>query len=122
MCLEGICGVSSQAPLVCIPGSVRTTAMAEKSGVDIMRDGIVRGISGAVMLESSLRGIDSMCLLVPASVQAPDPRAASRLLESLVTLYPSLYADPAALIREAEEIDRRMQEQVQIPDSNNIYG
>lgn len=111
ICIEGVGGVKIDGPMVCVPGSENAKARAKGAGLEIMKDGIVRGISGCIMLEASLNGMDPMSLLVPASLQVPDPRAAARLLEPISALYPSASVDPSTLLKEADEIERSIKAQ-----------
>lgn len=122
ICIEGVGGVHTDGPMVCVPGSEEAEQMARRAGLDIMKDGIVRGMSGCIMLEASLRGMNPMSLLVPASAQLPDPRAAARLLEPISALFPSVAVDPSTLLREAEEMERSIKAGQDIPNRDNIYG
>lgn len=122
VCFEGVGGIDTDGPVVCIPGSEKTRAMAEENGIEIMDNGIVRGISGSLMLEASLRGLDSMSLVIPASIQTPDPGAAARFIGPLSAMYPALAVDDSQLIKEADVIAQRLQAGNQPEDPTNIYG
>lgn len=123
VCLEGVAGPGSTDPILGVAGSDAAQEMLESAGIQILADGIVRGLSGSILLEGSYRRMDTMALLVPANPQIPDPRAAARLAEPLGRMFPRLSIDTAPLYAEAEEIDNHIQAQQENPGSGGgIYG
>ena len=89
-----------------------------------MKDGIVRGVSGILLMEGSYEGMNVMSLMVPANAQLPDPRAAARLMGPITAMYPRIAIDTEPLFREAEEIDSRVQAQQALegdPSTGGIY-
>ena len=57
------------------------------SGIDMIPQGFVTGIPGAILNESLLRKIRGVTLLVKANPQKPDPRAAATLVEAVNRVY-----------------------------------
>ena len=111
ICLEGVAGVESTAPVGGVGGNDAVKKKLESVEVPLMNDGIVRGVSGVLLMEGSYEGMDIMSLMVPANPQLPDPRAAARLMEPVTAMYPRIAIDTDPLFKEAEEIDSRVQSQ-----------
>lgn len=57
------------------------------SGIDMIPQGFVTGIPGAILNESLLRKIRGVTLLVKANPQKPDPLAAATLIEAVNRVY-----------------------------------
>ena len=124
ICLEGVAGYEASAPLGGVGGNEDTRKKLEDAGLTLMKDGIVRGVSGILLMEGSYEGMNVMSLMVPANAQLPDPRAAARLMDPITAMYPRIAIDTEPLFREAEEIDSRVQAQQALegdPSTGGIY-
>ncbi|WP_019177717.1 proteasome assembly chaperone family protein [Methanomassiliicoccus luminyensis] len=109
--LEGINWMSSEEPK--IQGVASTPASRElmsKYGVEEMKDGMVSGLSGVLLYQGEMRGLDVICLLGPARVDLPDARGSAKLLEVVAKMLPELKIDPEPLYKEAEEIERQIKQ------------
>ena len=111
ICLEGVAGIEPTAPVGGVGGNEAVRQKLESVNVPLMNDGIVRGISGILLMEGSYQGMNVMSLMVPANPQLPDPRAAARLMEPVTAMYPRIAIDTDPLFKEADEIDSRVQSQ-----------
>ena len=111
ICLEGVAGVDPSSPVGGVGGNDSVKERLESVGVPLMSDGIVRGVSGIVLMEGTYGGMNVMSLMVPANAQVPDPRAAAKLMEPITAMYPRIAIDTEPLFREAEEIESRIQAQ-----------
>jgi uncharacterized protein (TIGR00161 family) len=80
-----------------------------KDVAEPLNRGTITGVSGPLLLEGSLRGIDAVCLLVETPGTYPDPRAASRLVEALNEGM-GLDIDTSKLEEEAERIAKTVEE------------
>jgi len=77
--------------------------------IESFNDGNISGISGSIMVNSSLNDLDAICILGEAQVFAPDPRAASDVIETLNEMF-SLGVDVSELLEQAEQIESQMQQ------------
>ena len=113
ICLEGVAGYDPSAPVGGVGGNEAAADKLRSADVPLMNDGIVRGISGILLMEGTYRDMNVMSLMAPANAQIPDPRAAARLMAPITEMYPRISLDTEPLFREAEEIDSRIQSQNQ---------
>lgn len=123
--VDGIPNNDPASMLMAAYSTERSKALLEESGITIMRDGIIRGVSGVALYQSKVDMLDTVCLISPASPQLPDPRAAAAVLDPLCKLIPRLEVDPSPLFKEADEIEKRLRaQQVQqsFTNENNLYG
>ena len=97
----------------------------EETGVPVMKEGLVRGVTGIMLYEGTFSKKDIICILCPANPQLPDPRAAATALTPLSKIVPNLNIDPTPLNNEANDIDNRVRAQQQAQQeigTQNIYG
>jgi uncharacterized protein len=74
----------------------------------MLEHGVLRGMSGALLGEGRRRGLDLLSILVEADPRFPDARAASKLIEHLNVLLPSIELDPEPLLEEAERLEGQL--------------
>ncbi len=74
-----------------------------------LEKGTITGVSGPLLLESDVRGLEAACLLVETPGMYPDPRAAARVLEILKEAI-DVEVDISALEEEADKIAKSVQE------------
>ncbi len=79
----------------------------KKYSVELYDNGIVVGLSGALMSEALLRRIIGIVLMTPATAQLPDPEAAADLID-VVNDHFKLSIDTSALLKEAENIKKQL--------------
>ncbi|MHA1303973.1 MAG: proteasome assembly chaperone family protein [Candidatus Heimdallarchaeaceae archaeon] len=79
----------------------------KKYAVEIYDNGIVLGLSGALMSEALLRKIVGIVLMTPATVNLPDPEAAVDLIE-VVNDHFKLNIETAPLLKQAEDIKKQL--------------
>ncbi len=99
--------------------------MMVRYGVEPFEDGMVRGISGVLLYEGSVRRMKVMSIMGTARSEIPDPKGAANLLETIKKMLPEVSIDTDPLYAEAAEIDKRLKAQTEAPDqgSNDIlYG
>lgn len=123
--VDGIPNNDPASMLMAAYSTEHSKAILEEAGITIMKDGIVRGVSGVALYQSKVDNLDTICLISPASPQLPDPRAAAAILDPLCKLIPRLEVDPTPLMKEAEEIEKRLhaqQAQQNMINENNLYG
>ncbi len=77
--------------------------------VQVFDEGNISGISGSIMVKSSLAGMDGICLLGETQVFAPDPRAAASVIEVLNEMY-GTDVDTQELMEQADQIESQMRQ------------
>lgn len=75
--------------------------------VEVFSEGNVSGITGSILVESSVRGLDAICLLGETQLYAPDPRAASSAIAILNEIY-GFGVDTSELLEQADQIESQM--------------
>ena len=97
--------------------------MMKEYDIDSVDDGMVRGISGMMLLKSSEIDLDMITLLGSAKQDMPDPKGAAKLMEPLTRLLPELKIDTEPLYKEAEEIEKKIRNhQMHQYENQDIYG
>jgi uncharacterized protein len=81
--------------------------------VQFMQEGMVSGISGILLYEGDIRGMDTMCLLAGTQSQYPDAGAAARILELVNVMLPEIKIDPQPLFDESERIEQELKKHLQ---------
>lgn len=124
ICLEGINRFSDHdEPLVCGSGPGAMDLM-KKSKLDKMDNGMIRGMTGVLLYDGPLAGLNVVSIMTEGNPNIPDPGAAAKLLEPMSKMVPGLKLDPSPLLKEAEEIERHIdnQEQEERLDDSALYG
>jgi predicted ATP-grasp superfamily ATP-dependent carboligase len=81
----------------------------KRSGVRPLLDGVIGGVSGALLIEALARQIPTAAILVSANdVGYPDHRAAAKLIEVLDKILPHLQIDTRPLRTQAEVIEKAL--------------
>ena len=91
--------------------------------IESIEDGMVRGLSGMMLLKASEIDLDVITLLGSAKQDMPDPKGAAKLMEPLTRLLPELKIDTEPLYKEAEEIEKKIRnQQIHQYENQDIYG
>ena len=97
----------------------------EKYQIEPFSDGMIRGISGVMLYNGSLRGMDIITILGSARSDIPDPIGAAKLLEPIQRMIPEIKLDMEPLYQEASDLNRRLSAQTAPPEPDNntiLYG
>jgi uncharacterized protein len=76
-----------------------------KTGLPPMERALIAGITAQILLEAPKRGIAAGGLLVEASRDHPDGRAAAALVDALGKMIPDVDVDPKPLLKEASALE-----------------
>lgn len=108
--LEGVVrGAGDQTPDVFMAaGDPKVLAELEKTGIPIMGRAIIAGITAQLLLTAPVRGVRAGALIVEASHDHPDARAAAALVEALSRIVPEVAMDPKPLLKEAAQLEREL--------------
>jgi predicted ATP-grasp superfamily ATP-dependent carboligase len=82
----------------------------EAAGARSLEDGVIGGVSGALLVQGIGRDLPVVTLLVSARVEEglPDHRAGAALIETLDRLLPELKIDTQPLRQQAEQIEKAL--------------
>jgi predicted ATP-grasp superfamily ATP-dependent carboligase len=82
----------------------------EPAGVRLLEDGVIGGVSGALLVQGLGRNIPVAVFLVSARVAEglPDHRAGAALIETLDRLLPEIQIDTGPLRAQAEQIEKAL--------------
>lgn len=89
-------------------GVAATPKMAELlKGMDIklLEQGVIKGMTGAMLSEGSSRGRNIMSIMVEADPRFPDARAAAVIIEQLNKMMPVVDLDHEPLLAEAQQLE-----------------
>lgn len=92
-------------------GVAATEKMSEiLSSLEIppLEQGVIKGMTGAMLSEASARGRNIMSIMVEADPRFPDARAAAIIIEQLNKLLPVVDLDSDPLIEEAKELEEQL--------------
>lgn len=98
---------------------VKLVKTLTKAGIPAMERALIGGIGAQILLDAPLRGVRAAGLLVEASKDHPDGRAAAALVEAIALLVPDVVVDAKPLQKEAMELEREIknaQSQVRGPE------
>ncbi|MDD5417884.1 MAG: PAC2 family protein [Candidatus Nanoarchaeia archaeon] len=104
ICLEGISSQSDEKPKTYTITS--NLKLKKELGVksEVMDNGIIMGVSAAILLESKMSNIPAACLLVQSNPQFPDGKAAAALVSNISELM-NLNISTDRLISEANAFE-----------------
>jgi uncharacterized protein len=100
-------------------------SLIDEYGIEHFDDGMVRGVSGTLLYECSVKGIDAITLMGSAKSELPDPFGAARLLDPLKRMFPEINVDTEPLYEEAEALNKRINSrptQQAGSDDSILYG
>lgn len=108
LCLEGIGSteMSTESKTFYHSTSPHVAAALEKSGCSKLREGIIMGLAGLLMLKSE-RKIDVSTVFAESHSSLPDSKAAAKVVEVL-DQYLGLEVDYKPLIKQAEKFEEKL--------------
>ncbi len=110
VCLAGIRAPELEdEPSLYYAATSERAAEPFKDVAEPLERGTITGVSGPLLLEGDLRGLEAVCLLVETPGTYPDPRAASKVVEALNEGL-GLDIDTSKLEEEAERIAKAVEE------------
>ena len=124
VCLEGVPKFDQSDEMVVCHSGPGGEKLARKTKIKMMTGGMLRGMTGVIMYSGPSHGMDVVSIVVPASQNYPDPAAASQFIAPMRKLVPGLRLDTKPLLEEAEQIQKKIEEQTAVPNTGEIqyYG
>ena len=108
--------------IIGVGSTEKARKMMADLGINSFDDGMVRGLSGLILMKAAEDDFDVITLLGTARQDMPDPRGAAKMMETLSKIIPELNIDPEPLYAEAEEIDNKVRQTPRGYDNQDIYG
>ena len=102
--------------VMAIASGVNGEKLLKKSGVEPMREGMIRGLTGVMMYLAPNKGMDIISIMVPATPNVPDPGSAASFIEPISKLIPGFKTSPKELMKENDLI------QAQIANAQSTSG
>lgn len=87
--------------------------LLDEHKIPTLRDGIISGISGMLLADGELNGIDVICLLAESNPRTPDARAAIRIVHTIDKLLPDIEIDVTPLEAQAAMFEKMFKESVE---------
>lgn len=84
--------------------------MLVKAGIPPMERALIAGITAQILLEAPHRGVKAGGILVEASRDHPDGRAAAALIEAIAKMVPDVAVDAKPLLKEAMALEKEIKE------------
>jgi uncharacterized protein len=103
-----------QDSVICGVGSNEDTRLKLKSaGISLLEEGVVPGITGALLNEGKLSNVNVACLLFELRPEIPDARAVVAIVEAITKLDPQIHLDLMPLYQDAEKIENQLKTMTQ---------
>ncbi len=84
--------------------------LIKKTGLEVMKEGMIRGLTGVMMYQAPNKGMDIISIMVPATSGVPDPGSATAFIEPISKLIPGFKTSPKELMKEAAIINAQIEE------------
>ena len=110
-----------QYSILGVGSTERARELMKKYEIDSVDEGMVRGLSGMLLVNAAENDLDVITLLGSAKQDMPDPRGAAKIMEPLAKMFPELEIDTEPLYKEAEDIEKKITAQ-SYKTNDNIYG
>ncbi|MBW3018764.1 PAC2 family protein [Candidatus Woesearchaeota archaeon] len=84
-------------------------AKFEKYGIDCLGEGIIVGVTSALLLKAKSEKVPITCMFAETASKLPDSKAAAKIIEML-DKYLGLKVDPKPLLKQAEEFEEKLKQ------------
>lgn len=124
LALEGVVrGEGDDTPDVfCAAAKEDVLKELRKVGVPVMERALIGGVTSHIVLAGPSRGLRTGSLLVEASRDHPDGRAAAALVEALAKVMPDVSIDPKPLLKEALQLEAEINQNRQTAEATFAAG
>jgi uncharacterized protein len=107
VCLEGIAGKGESGKLFGIGTVKGLDDELMKDGMEILKNGVILGVSAALLLECKSEGIPAVCLMAQSHASFPDGKASAKLVDYLSKKY-NLNINSKPLWKEADKFESQI--------------
>ncbi|MGB9635758.1 MAG: proteasome assembly chaperone family protein [Thermoplasmata archaeon] len=94
-------GAQGEGGIYGVGSTERMRKLLAEHNISMLRDGIISGISGTLLADGELSGIDVLCLLAESNPSMPDARAAIKIVKTIDKLLPDIEIDTTPLEAQA---------------------
>lgn len=124
LALEGVIrGEGDDTPDVfCAAAKDDVLKELKKTGTPVMERALIGGVTAHLVLAGPARGVRTGALLVEASKDHPDGRAAAALIEALARVVPDIAIDPMPLLKEAMALETQIKSTQQAAEASLAAG
>ncbi len=122
VCLEGIPRTAPNEEVTACGSGPAAPEMIKKARLPRMESGMVRGITGVMLYDGPLSGFSVVSMLVPGNQNLPDPGSAAEIIEPMSRIVPGLKVGTSMLLKEAEEINKRLTPPEEPREEAPLYG
>ncbi len=113
-----------------VAATEQMVSILEELEIPLLEQGVIKGMTGAMLAEASARGRNIMSLMVEADPRFPDARAAAVVIEHLNKLLPVVELDNEPLLEEAQELEEQIRSMMEgaspngqsQPSNSMLYG
>lgn len=109
ICMEGITSSGESGKLYGVGTIDGLDDEMKAEGVDILKNGVILGVSAALLLECKSEGIPAVCIMAQSHASFPDGKAAAKIVEYLSKKY-NLDINTKPLWDEAEKFEAQVRE------------
>ncbi len=109
ICLEGIAGKGESGELYGVGTVDGLDDELKKEGVKILKNGVILGVSAALLLECKSEGIPAVCLMAQSHATFPDGKASAKIVDYLSKKY-KLSINTKPLRDEAEKFEAQIKD------------
>ena len=122
VCLEGVPRMSQDDKMSACGSGPSAAEMIKKGRLPRMESGMVRGTTGVMLYDGPLAGFSVISIMVPGNQSRPDPGSAAEVMGPMSKIVPGLKVGTSMLLKEAEEINKRLTAPEQPVDDSPFYG
>jgi len=103
-----------QEPMIYGVGTTKKAKdLITKHEIESLVEGMVGGVSGALLYEGEEKKKDVVCLLAEANAQLPGAMGAAKMVEIISRMLPELKIDSKPLFEEAKELEKQIKNALQ---------
>ncbi len=88
-----------------VASTKRARELLSRSGIPLLNEGIVTGISGVMLNEGERLDRDVLCIIADAHESYPDARSAAKIVEAIDSILPQIELNTEPLYKEAERME-----------------
>ena len=112
-----------------VAATPKMTELLKEMDIPLLEQGVIKGMTGAMLSEGSSRGRNIMSIMVEADPRYPDARAAAVIIEHLNKMLPVVDLDHGPLLDEAQKLEEQIRGMMEGADaepspspSSMLYG